>query len=75
MDIPEINQQLIAQLTSGPDALDKFLGPVMKTLIKGNRVEQFAESVKKHHAQQTLKLVPVAKASYKVPFSIDRRIA
>lgn len=66
MDISEIDQQLIGQLTSGPDALDKFLVPVIKTLIKGNRVDQFAESVKKYHAQQSAQLAPVAKASYKV---------
>lgn len=64
--IPEIDQQLISQLISSPDALDKFLTPVIKTLLSGNRVEQFTESVKKHYAQLSSQLPPIAKATYHV---------
>ena len=64
MDIPEIDQQLITQLTSQPEAFDKFIEPVIKTLVKGNRVEQFVESVKKRQSQLSSQIPHLAKGSY-----------
>jgi hypothetical protein len=67
--IPDIDQQLINQLTRTQDGYDKFIVSIVKSLDSSNRVDQFRESLAKSLKKYQSDLASQTKFVYHVKLS------
>jgi hypothetical protein len=72
--IPEIDQQLITQLTRTRDGYDRLIVSIIKSLDASGRMDQFRESLSKALKQQQGELSSQTKFVYHVETPLSIRI-